>query len=54
MKMKIIGSARRYLIGIVDDPAAGFDGYQSVDDDAEDPTKGVDDQVRAIHERLDR
>ncbi len=45
---KVMRAARRYLIGIVDDPAAGFDGYQSIDDAAEDPTRGVDNQVRAI------
>jgi hypothetical protein len=31
-----------------DDPAAGFDGYQSVDTDQDDPSAGVDAQVRAI------
>lgn len=46
--LRIIESARRYLIGICDDPAAGFDGYQSVDENADDPTAGVDNQVRAI------
>jgi hypothetical protein len=46
--LKIINSSRRYLIGIADDPSAGFDGYQSVDDEAEDPSAGVDAQVRAI------
>jgi hypothetical protein len=46
--LKIINSSRQYLIGIADDPAAGFDGYQSVDEDAPDPTLGVDKQVRAI------
>jgi hypothetical protein len=46
--LKIITSSRRYLVGIRDDPAAGFDGYQSVDPDAEDPSEGVDAQVRAI------
>jgi len=46
--LKIINSARRYLIGIADDPAAGFDGYQSVDPEARNPTRGVDDQVRAL------
>ncbi|MGH9200875.1 MAG: hypothetical protein ACRD2A_06530, partial [Vicinamibacterales bacterium] len=46
--LKIINSSRRYLIGIRDDPAAGFDGYQSVDPDAENPTAGVDAQVQAI------
>jgi hypothetical protein len=37
----IINSARRYLIGIMDDPAAGFDGYQ-------EEAAQVDDQVQAI------
>jgi hypothetical protein len=46
--LKIINSSRRYLVGIRDDPAAGFDGYQSVDEEAKDPTAGVDAQVRAI------
>lgn len=39
--LSIINSARRYLIGIVDDPAAGFDGYQ-------EEAAGVDKQVQAI------
>jgi hypothetical protein len=46
--LKIVTSARRYLIGIRDDPAAGFDGYQSVDAEAEDSSEGVDAQIRAI------
>jgi hypothetical protein len=46
--LKIIASARRYLVGITDDPAAGFDGYQSLDQEASDPAEGIDDQVRAI------
>lgn len=46
--LKITSSSRRYLVGIRDDPAAGFDGYQSVDPDAENPTAGVDAQVQAI------
>jgi hypothetical protein len=29
--LKIISSSRRYLVGITDDSAAGFDGYQAVD-----------------------
>jgi hypothetical protein len=40
--VKIIAVSRRYLIGIEDDPAAGFDGYQSTGD------VGIDNQVRAI------
>ena len=39
--LKIINSSRRYLIGIMDNPAAGFDGYQ-------EEAAGVDQQVQAI------
>ncbi len=39
--LKIIASSRRYLIGIIDDPAAGFDGYQ-------ESVSQVDKQVQAI------
>jgi hypothetical protein len=39
--LKIISSSRRYLVGIEDDPAAGFEGYQ-------DEPEGVDRQVQAI------
>jgi transglutaminase-like putative cysteine protease len=39
--LKIISSSRRYLIGIMDDPAAGFDGYQ-------ESVSQVDKQVQAI------
>ncbi|HEX6313463.1 MAG TPA: hypothetical protein VFZ73_01330, partial [Gemmatimonadaceae bacterium] len=46
--LKVITSSRRYLVGIQDDPAAGFDGYQSVDLEADDPSEGVDAQVRAL------
>lgn len=46
--LQIISSSRRYLVGIKDDPAAGFDGYQSVDPEAENSTAGVDAQVQAI------
>lgn len=40
--LKIINSARRYLIGIADDLGAGFDGYQQEDPDA------VDKQVQSV------
>jgi hypothetical protein len=40
--LKIINAARRYLIGITDDPGAGFDGYQQDDD------RAVDRQVQSI------
>jgi hypothetical protein len=46
--LKIISSSRRYLVGITDDPAAGFGGYQAVDPKAQNPTSGVDAQVKAI------
>lgn len=39
--LEIIQSSRRYLIGIMDDPAAGFDGYQEA-------ISEVDKQVQAI------
>jgi hypothetical protein len=39
--LTVINAARRYLVGIMDDPAAGFDGYQ--EDAAE-----VDKQVQAL------
>ena len=39
--LKIINSSRRYLVGIMDDPAAGFDGYQ-------ESVSQVDKQVQAI------
>ena len=38
---KVIASSRRYLVGIMDDPAAGFDGYQ-------DSVSQVDKQAQAI------
>jgi hypothetical protein len=40
--LKIINTARRYLIGIADDLGAGFDGYQQEDPDA------VDKQVQSV------
>ena len=46
--LTIVNSSRRYLVGIQDDPAAGFDGYQSIDEEAANPTAGVDAQVQAI------
>jgi hypothetical protein len=39
--LKIINLARRYLVGITDDPGAGFDGYQ-------EDAAGVDLQVQAL------
>ncbi len=49
---KVIRAAQEVLIGLADDPAQGFDGYQSVDPEAEDPNEGVDRQVQAIWQAL--
>lgn len=40
--LKIINASRRYLIGILDDPGAGFDGYQ------QGVQRAVDRQVQSI------
>lgn len=40
--LKIINASRRYLIGIIDDPSAGFDGYQQAAEGA------IDRQVQSI------
>ncbi len=45
---EIIRSAQRYLMCLADDPGAGFDGYQCVDRELEDPWAGVDAQVQAL------
>jgi hypothetical protein len=44
----LIEAAQRYVRVLRDDPTAGFDGYQSVDPERDDPTEDVDLQVRAI------
>ena len=46
----IIGEARKYLVALTDDPNAGFDGYQQVDDPegGEAATERTDLQVQAI------
>jgi hypothetical protein len=46
--LKIVDSAGRYLRALRDDSAAGFDGYQSIQPGAEDPSEGVDLQVQAL------
>ena len=46
--VKIISAARQYLVTLLDDTAASFDGYQSVTDVANPPLENVDMQVRAI------
>lgn len=45
---EIISVARRYLVALQDDPSAGFDGYQSLDESADDPAESIDRQVQAI------
>lgn len=45
---RIISAARRYLVTLQDDPNAGFDGYQSVDNTLDDPSESIDRQVQAI------
>ncbi|MGE3509815.1 MAG: hypothetical protein AB7N65_13130 [Vicinamibacterales bacterium] len=44
----IIAKAHRYVRVLRDDPASGFDGYQCVDPERDDPTEDVDLQVQAI------
>ena len=46
--LQIIIASQRYLSAFEDDADAGFDGYQSVDMNSEDPSENVDAQVRAI------
>ena len=46
--LRVVDAAQRYLMTLVDDSAAGFDGYQSLDDTSEDPAEGVDLQVQAL------
>jgi hypothetical protein len=45
---ELLEKAQCYVRVLRDDPAAGFDGYQSVDVTAPVPTAGVDLQVQAI------
>jgi hypothetical protein len=44
----LVEKAHRYVRVLRDDPGAGFDGYQSVDPNREDPTEDVDLQVQAL------
>lgn len=47
---RIIGEARKFLVALTDDPLAGFDGYQQVDDPigGAHNTRRTDLQVQAI------
>src|SRR5262249_50194337 len=42
---RIVTAARRHLVTLQDDPVAGFDGYQSVEDE---DCESVDTQVQAL------
>ena len=44
----VVDSAQRYLMALIDDPTAGFDGYQSYDETADDPSEAIDLQVQAL------
>ena len=46
--MHLVDTAQRYVRVLRDDPAAGFDGYQSFDPKRPDPASEVDLQVQAI------
>lgn len=50
--LKIVNAAQRYVSALRDDVGAGFDGYQAVDPEADDPELGVELQVRAIWSAL--
>lgn len=45
---RVIDRAQRYLMTLRDDPTAGFDGYQSYDEEGDDPAACIDQQVQAI------
>lgn len=49
---RVVDQAQRYLQALRDDPTAGFDGYQSVVEDPNDPsglnTEALDRQVQAL------
>jgi hypothetical protein len=50
--LRIIAAAQKYVTSLRDEPGAGFDGYQSVDPEADDPDEMIDLQVRAIWSAL--
>ncbi|MEO7360925.1 MAG: CHAT domain-containing protein, partial [Gemmatimonadaceae bacterium] len=45
---QILKEAEQYVTALRDDPTAGFDGYQCIDEDAANPAIDVDNQVQAI------
>lgn len=44
----LMEKAQRYVRVLRDDPAAGFEGYQAIDDERDDRTEDIDLQVQAI------
>lgn len=46
--VRLVDTAQRYVRVLRDDPAAGFDGYQSFDGSRPDDTAGIDLQVQAL------
>jgi hypothetical protein len=44
----LLEKAQRYVRVLRDDPTTGFEGYQAIDADRDDPTEDVDLQVQAI------
>jgi hypothetical protein len=44
----ILRNAEHYVTALRDDPTAGFDGYQAIDDDLPNPCENVDRQVQAL------
>jgi hypothetical protein len=45
---RILSAAQDYVTALRDDPAAGFDGYQCLANEVEEPEADVDNQVQAI------
>lgn len=45
---QILKEAEQYVTALRDDPTAGFDGYQCIDEEMENPALDVDNQVQAI------
>jgi hypothetical protein len=45
---KIVENAQNYVMALRDDSTAGFDGYQCIDPEADNPVECVDQQVKAL------
>jgi hypothetical protein len=44
----VIRNAEQFMTALRDDPTAGFDGYQSLDPELENPALSIDHQVQAL------